>query len=135
VLVATGHLGTDEVEALVPAARDAGCRRLLVQHAGFPVPGVPHERLGRLVRAGAVVELTYLSVSPMWRTSTVSASAEIVRQLGGDAVVVASDAGQAHNPSPPEALRSFAQSLHESAAGWEDLRKALADTPRALIEP
>lgn len=43
--------------------------------------------------APAVVELTYLNVSPLWRTSTVELAAEALSCLGGDAVVVSSDAG------------------------------------------
>lgn len=97
------------------------------------MPALDADALEPLVRAGATVELTYLSVSPMWRASTVEATAELLRRLGGDHVVLSSDAGQAHNPSPPEALRSFAQSLYERGVPAEELTKALVDTPRRLI--
>ena len=135
VLVATGHLSAEEVHALVGAAVDAGCRRLLVQHVAFPVPDLSLEALEPLVRRGAVVELTYLSVSPMWRASTVEQAARLLQRLGGDNVVLSSDAGQSHNPSPPEALRSFAQAVHECGASAEDVAKAVGETPRRLVEP
>ena len=44
------------------------------------------------------------------------------------------DAGQAHNPSPPEALRSFAQALYEHGVAETDLTKSLHDTALRLIE-
>lgn len=133
-LVATGHLDGGEIAALLAAAREAGVRRFLVQHPFFTVPGLGAKELVPLVAQGAVVELTYLNVSPLWRTSTVALAAETLSRLGGDAVVVSSDAGQAHNPSPPEALRSFAQALHEQGVDEVDLAKALRDTPLRLIE-
>jgi hypothetical protein len=133
-LVATGHLDGAEIAALLAAARQAGVRRFLVQHPSFTVPALGSDELRPLVEQGAVVELTYLNVSPLWRTSTVSEAAEILTRLGGDAVVVSSDAGQAHNPAPPEALRSLAQALYEKGVAQAELSKALRDTPRRLLE-
>jgi Family of unknown function (DUF6282) len=132
-LVATGHLDGTEIVALLAAARQAGVRRFLVQHPTFTVPGLGIDELAELVQLGAVVELTYLNVSPLWRTSTVEQAAEMLARLGGDVVVVSSDAGQAHNPSPPEALRSFAEALHERGVAEPEVRKALCDTPLKLI--
>jgi Family of unknown function (DUF6282) len=133
-LVATGHLDRSEIAALLAAARDSGVGRFLVQHPFFTVPGLGADELEALVDQGAVVELTYLNVSPLWRTSTVEQAAETLSRFGGDAVVVSSDAGQAHNPSPPEALRSFAQALHEHGVAETELTKALRDTPLRLVE-
>jgi predicted metal-dependent TIM-barrel fold hydrolase len=76
----------------------------------------------------------HLNVSPLWRTSTVEQAAETLSRLGGDAVVVSSDAGQAHNPSPPEALRSFAQALYERGVAKTELTRALRDMPLRLLE-
>jgi Family of unknown function (DUF6282) len=133
-LVATGHLDGSEIAALLAAARQAGVWRFLVQHPFFTVPGLSGDELDPLVEQGAIVELTYLNVSPLWRTSTIEQAAETLARLGGDAVVVSSDAGQAHNPSPPEALRSFAQAVHEHGVDEAELTKALRDTPLQLVE-
>jgi Family of unknown function (DUF6282) len=132
-LVATGHLDGGEIRALLSTAREAGVQRFLVQHPSFTVPGLGMSELEPLVEQGAVVELTYLNVSPLWRTSTVEQGAEILARLGGEAVILSSDAGQAHNPSPPEALRSFAQALYEQGIAESELAKTLRDTPRRLL--
>jgi Family of unknown function (DUF6282) len=132
-LVATGHLDGGEIRALLRTARQAGVQRFLVQHPSFTVPGLGMSELEPLVEQGAVVELTYLNVSPQWRTSTVEQEAEILARIGGQAVILSSDAGQAHNPSPPEALRSFAQALHEHGIAKAELAKTLRDTPRRLL--
>lgn len=133
VLVATGHLSAVEVAELHRCAVAAGVRRFLLQHPCFPVPALSTEALEPLVRAGAVVELTYLSVSPRWQTSTVDEAAALLLRFGGEHVVLSSDAGQDHSPAPPEALRAFAQSLYERGVPEAELRKALVDTPSRLL--
>jgi uncharacterized protein DUF6282 len=133
VLVATGHLSGVEVAALQRCAAAAGVRRFLVQHPCFPVPALSTDELEPLVRAGAAVELTYLSISPLWQTSTIGEAAALLRRFGGERVVLASDAGQAHSPAPPDALAAFAQSLHEYGVPEPELRKALIDTPSRLL--
>lgn len=132
-LLATGHVSAREVQAIVPAARDAGVTRVLIQHPCFPTPALGIEALRPLVAQGAVVELTYLTVSPAWNTSTLAEAAHVLRELGGDNVVISSDAGQPHNPSPPEALRSFAQAIHEQEVTHDDVRRAVRDTPARLL--
>jgi hypothetical protein len=133
VLVATGHLSGPEVAELHRCAAAAGVRRFLVQHPCFPVPELSAEELEPLVRAGATVELTYLSISPLWQTSTIAEAAALLRRFGGERVVLSSDAGQAHNPAPPDALQAFAQSLYDHGVPEPELRKALVDTPSRLL--
>ena len=133
-LVATGHLSAKEVAEVVRRAVAAGVHRLLVQHPCFPVPALPADELEPLVRAGAVLELTALSVSPAWHTSTIAEAAALLQRFGGEHVVLSSDAGQAESPPPPEALRAFAQSLHEAGVPEGELRKALVATPTRLLD-
>jgi hypothetical protein len=133
VLVATGHLSGAEVAELQRCAAAAGVRRFLVQHPCFSVPALSAAELEPLVRAGATVELTYLSISPLWQTSTIAEAAALLHRFGGERVVLSSDAGQDHSPAPPDALAAFAQSLHEYGVPEPELRKALVDTPSRLL--
>jgi len=130
--LATGHVAAAALPAVQACARDAGLDRLLLQHPLLSVPGLDPAGVAELAAGGGVVELTYLSVSPMWRETTMAACAEVARTLGPDRVVLSSDAGQRHNPSPPEALRAFAQGMHELGAG--DVRRMVTVVPARLIE-
>jgi predicted metal-dependent TIM-barrel fold hydrolase len=134
VLVATGHLSGGEVTELQRCASAAGVRRFLVQHPCFTVPALSAEALQPLVHAGATVELTYLSISPLWQTSTIAEAAALLRRFGGERVVLSGDAGQAHSPAPPDALGAFAQSLYEDGVPEAELRYALVDTPARLLD-
>lgn len=131
-LVATGHLGEAAIDAVLRVARDLGLTRLLVQHPCFSTPNLGLDAIARAVDTGAYVELTYLAVSPMWSETTLDRCVEVLRRFAGS-VVVSSDAGQAHSPAPPEALRSFAQSLHERGGPAEVVHRALVETPAELL--
>ena len=131
--LATGHVSANAVVAVQRHAGRLGLGRLLLQHPLLSVPGLDPDGAVELAAGGGIVELTYLSVSPMWRETTVAACAEVARRLGPDAVVLSSDAGQRHNPSPPEALRAFAQSVHEAGVPAAHVRRMLRETPAGLL--
>jgi hypothetical protein len=132
-LLATGHAGWDEVEAVLAAATDLGLERVLVQHVCFATPGPDLDAIVRAVGRGACVELTALAVSPRWGHATVAACAEAFRRAGDGAVVVSSDAGQAQEPAPPDALAAFAAALHEHGVPAAHVRRALRETPARLL--
>jgi hypothetical protein len=131
--LATGHASAAALPAVQACARELGLARLLLQHPLLSVPGLDPAAVVELADGGGVVELTYLSVSPMWRETTVAACAEVARRLGPERVVLSSDAGQLHNPAPPEALRAFAQCLHEEGVPAPDVRRMLGATPAGLL--
>jgi hypothetical protein len=131
--LATGHLAAAAVAVVQDRARRLHLDRLLLQHPLLSVPGLDPDDVVALAAGGGIVELTYLSVSPMWRETTVIACAEVARRLGPGAVVLSSDAGQRHHPSPPEALRAFAQSVHEAGVPVADVRRMLCETPAELL--
>ena len=57
----------------------------------------------------------------------------IMDALGYDNCVVMSDAGQSHNPLPPEAVWLYAQGLYEKGVSPGDLEKLVDKTPKALL--
>jgi hypothetical protein len=131
--LATGHVSAAALPAVQACARELGPERLLLQHPLLAVPGLEPAAIAELADGGGVVELTYLSVSPMWRDTTVAACAEVARRLGPERTVLSSDAGQRHNPAPHEALRAFAQSMHEAGVPAADVRRMLHETAAGLL--
>jgi hypothetical protein len=131
--LATGHASAAALPAVQACARELGLERLLLQHPLLAVPGLEPGAVVELAEAGGVVELTYLSISPMWRDTTVAACADVARRLGPERVVLSSDAGQVHNPAPPEALRVFAQSVHEAGVPAADVRRMVGETAAGLL--
>ena len=132
-VLATAHLSAEEVVALVPAALADGVEKVVITHPFFRTPGLDLETLAGLVGRGAYTEFVYTTLSPMWRHTDIDHVRAAVARLGAERCLLASDGGQRHNPSPPEGLRVFAQSLFERGVGEAEIGRMVRANPRALL--
>lgn len=130
----TGHLGLDEIIALRTFIAGEGYSvRLLLNHVFFAVPALRADRLEPLCGPDVYLETCSFSVSPLGRSTTISAIAEAVGRLDQANWILASDSGQPENPPSPEALRRFASSLREAGLPATRLHRMMRDTPRELL--
>ena len=136
--VATGHLGEDDVRALVLGCEEEGARCLLT-HVFFLDKS--EEFLVEMGHHGALFEVSASVAFPLehfmlrhhgggmqleWVASLVSA-------VGADRVVISSDCGQIHNSSPVEALRSFLNAVKAVGVAEDDIHAMIRSTPRTVL--
>lgn len=133
-VLATSHLSAAEIVTLVPIALKRGVQKVVITHPLFKVPHLDLETLADLARQGAYAEFAYNTVSPMWRSAKISDVRAAIARIGAERCLLVSDGGQRHNPSPPEGLRVFAQSLFESGVTEQELDLMLRANPRALLD-
>jgi hypothetical protein len=132
-ILGTAHLSPEEIRILVITAREQGVSRILITHPFFKVPGLDLHTINELVEKGATAEFGFCTVSPMWAYASVEKVKSAIKTLGVDNCVLVSDAGQRHNPMPPESLRVFAQSLFEQGLSREEIRMLIEENPARLI--
>ena len=70
----------------------------------------------------------------MWNHAPLTRVVEAINALGPERCILMSDAGQRHNPMPAEALRVFAQSVHESGISEEGVERMIKGNPLDLLE-
>lgn len=133
-VLGTSHLSPEEIRQLVVEARKAGVEKILIMHPLFKVPRLTMEQIAELVSHGAILELDYCGISPMWAEVKLDDLVRLVRTFGPGQCVLVSDSGQTHNPIPCEALRLLAQNLHERGISEEELRKMMVELPKQLLE-
>jgi Family of unknown function (DUF6282) len=133
-ILSTCHLSVPEIERLVPLARKRGVEKIMITHPFFKVPALDLETLKSLVAQGAYAEFGYCTVSPMWGHAPLAKVVEAIRAVGPEHSILMSDAGQRHNPMPAEALRVFAQSVHESGVSEDDVERMIKQNPLELLE-
>jgi hypothetical protein len=129
----TSHTSYAELRVIIPAAFEQGIKKVSLTHPFYKTPGLTLEQIQEFVGMGAIAEFGYCSVSPMWATATLGQVAEAIKTLGPENCVLMSDAGQRHNPIPPEALRIYAQSLFELGIGEEEIRTMICHNPARLV--
>jgi hypothetical protein len=133
-ILSTCHLSIREIELLVALARQRGVEKIMITHPFFKVPSLDLDTLKRLVDQGAYAEFGYCTVSAMWGHAPLTKVVEAIRAVGPERSILMSDAGQRHNPMPAEALRVFAQSVHESGISESDVGRMIRDNPLDLLE-
>lgn len=134
-VLATGHVSAAEIRWLLPVARAAGVRRLLLTHPGYTVPGMPAAETAELAeRFGAYAEITTFQLLHQPGT-TAARLAHYAARVGLDRVVLSSDAGQPDSPGPPEALELLVDSLAREGLDRGALRTCAAERPDALVTP
>lgn len=132
-VLATAHLSAAEIVALVPAALAGGVEKVVITHPFFRTPGLDLDTLAGLVEGGVYAEFVYNTLSPMWRHTDLATVRNAITRLGAGRCLLASDGGQRHNPSPPEGLRVFAQSLFELGITQAEIDFMVRVNPRALL--
>lgn len=133
-VLATGHLSTEEIGWLVPVAKGAGVRRILLTHPTFRLPAMSADEVGELVGAGCVAEITaYQLLEP--RDVGAARLAALIRAIGYEHVVLSSDVGQPSSPSPPDAISFLIETLTSAGLDAAALAACASDIPRALVSP
>jgi len=137
VVLGTGHISVQETMALVPAARTAGVRRILITHPSAPFTDFSLDQQRDLARQGCFFEHCWVFTTPLLkRMGNDVDPARIlndIRQVGWETAVLSTDYGQADNPSPVEGLRAFAAACLAGGFTEAQVRRMGAENPAALV--
>jgi hypothetical protein len=137
VILGTGHISVKETLALVPAARTAGVRRILITHPSAPFTDFPLDQQRELARRGCFFEHCWVFTTPLLKQmGNYVDPARIlndIRQVGWETAVLSTDYGQADNPSPVEGLRASVAACLADGFTEEQVRRMGAENPAALV--
>jgi hypothetical protein len=131
LVLATGHVGRDEVFFLMERARRAGVRRIVVTHPAHDPPGLSLAEMQALAAGGAYIELSYILLD----IGTVSAeeTARAFRAVGAARIVLTTDFGQVDRMTPAEGLARFATALADEGIGPDEIAMAMKTNPWRLV--
>jgi hypothetical protein len=143
LVVHTGHASAEEALALIAAARDAGCDRIVVTHAQLDVVGMTEAQMKQAAAMGARLELCALLMlvgaeAPLeWmRHSTripPGDTAARIRSVGVEHFVLGTDLGQTGNPTPADGLQMFVAELQAAGITRDEIQTMGRESPGALL--
>ncbi|WP_143053780.1 DUF6282 family protein [Parapedobacter koreensis] len=143
LVLATGHLSAEEMVALVKEAVRQGVANILITHCLADWPNLTHAQMTELAKAGALLELTYLSylsgpqapVNFLKNSKHVSMQtmAEAIKTIGAEHFIISSDLGQTGNPIPPDGMKLFIAMLMENGITAEEVRWMIRRNPARLL--
>jgi uncharacterized protein DUF6282 len=133
-VLASGHLPPASIIAVFEAARDAGVRRMIVNHPNFVIEASKDE-VRTMVELGAVIEHSlcmYDEESSFcnWRIDTL---VDWIRWVGPEHSSLGSDLGQANNPFPVDSFHKICSRLIEAGMTEREVRSIVADNPARLV--
>ncbi len=133
-VLASGHMPPRSILAVFAAARDAGVRRMVVNHPNFVIEA-SRDEVRRMVELGAVIEHSlcmYDEESSFcnWQVDTL---VEWIRWVGPEHSSLGSDLGQAGKPYPVDAFRKICARLLDAGFTEREVRMLVADNPARLI--
>jgi hypothetical protein len=131
--LATGHVGFDEIRALVAEAEAQDFRKLILTHPYDKAPGLTLAQVESLARPHVRIEFVFCSITPNWRFTDAAAIAHCMKTIGPARFVISSDGGQAHNPMPADGYRRFVDVLHAEGIAAGDFRVMCRDNGDFLV--
>jgi hypothetical protein len=134
VVLATGHIGPKEIDAVVTRATELGIRRMIITHPMFLVDAGMYD-MKRWVKKGAYLEFTAINsfLESTLYTLPPAKIAEVIKSVGADRVILSSDAGLKGNGKPFENVLKVLELLHEAGVSGNDLRKLVVENPGAVM--
>jgi hypothetical protein len=131
MILATGHLGGDEIRALVKAGKEMGLKKILVTHAEFPSQNLSPAEQRELADMGAIIEHCFTTMHT--NKAPWDAVFESIRAVGPERCLISTDLGQPINPPVSEGFAMFAQKLLDAGFTVEEIRHMAVTNAAALI--
>lgn len=135
-ILSAGHLPPRSILALLEAAREAGVRRMVVNHPDFIIEA-SRDEVARMLELGAYVEHSLCmyekesSFHQDW--GEIDHLVEWIRFVGPERSLLGSDLGQQDNPLPGDAFRRICSRLLEAGLTEMELRQVVATNGASLL--
>ncbi|HUA71390.1 MAG TPA: DUF6282 family protein [Solirubrobacteraceae bacterium] len=117
--LATGHLGRDEIFAVVDAAVDAGVETIVVTHPEFPSQDLTVEDQNALADKGALLERCF--TTPHTGKVTWEHWLANIRATGAERSVLSTDLGQVFNPPVEDGMALMVDRLLDAGFTEEEI--------------
>jgi hypothetical protein len=116
MVLATGHLGRDDIFTVVDAAVQEGVRQIVITHPEFPSQNLSIEDQRDLAQRGALLERCF--TTPHTGKVSWERWIENIRATGAEHSVLSTDLGQVFNPAVEDGMGLMVDRL--LAAGFDD---------------
>jgi Family of unknown function (DUF6282) len=130
LVLATGHIGREEVFAVVDSALDAGIEHVVVTHPDYPAQAFSTEEQVELARRGAWIERCF--TTPHTGKVSWEQWLESTRAVGAERCFLSTDLGQTANPPVEDGLPLLADRLLDAGFSEEDVRTMAVTNTRKI---
>ena len=133
LVLATGHLGSEEILTVTAAASEAGVRRIIITHPEFTSQRLPVSEQKELAERGALLERCF--TTPYTGKVSWEQMVENIRAVGPRHSFLSSDLGAPSGPPVEDGLALMADFLLNAGFSDEDVHTMAVVNTRMLAAP
>ncbi len=133
VLLATGHVSSEEALLLVREASAMGVKKILINHPDDRVCKFPRDAQLEMIRHGAILEQALITTMPGWGEMTIRDIAARIHSFGAENCILVTDFGQAHHEIPTDGLKRFVRGLLASGISQKEIHVMSCVNPCNLL--
>ena len=134
IALASSHVSPAEAMVLVKAAREAGVKRITITHPHASFLAYAKDQMIELGRLGAKLEFHFAFTTQAVRDPLrVTDLAKVIRVIGPEHCILATDGGQAINPPPHEMLRLFIAGMLEEGFSDDEIQIMTIGNPSWIL--
>jgi hypothetical protein len=130
MLLATGHLGRDEIFAVVDAALQEDVREIVITHPEFPSQSLSQEDQRALAARGALLERCF--TTPHTGKVAWEVWIENIRAAGPEHSVLSTDLGQMFNPEVEDGMALMVDRLLDAGLQEEEVHVMAVQNTRRV---
>ncbi|MCX6993693.1 MAG: DUF6282 family protein [Kiritimatiellaeota bacterium] len=130
------HAGTKQRFVIIKEARKLGVKKMVITHPNWNVTKATHQQMAEMGRMGAYIGLFMYGDVPNFNNPNCDPMEmfEIIKKVGPEHIVLASDLGTVVNMPPWEGMKLFVRILLANGVKKSDIRKMCRNNPAALLE-
>ncbi|AXL21008.1 DUF6282 family protein [Megasphaera stantonii] len=126
-----GHIGMEEVKALIPVAKACGVKKIVYNHPNNPINAASLEEQQWLVSQGVLLERCVVDLVQGladWKIIL-----KEIRETGVENNIFSTDLGQFTNIAPTKGLELAHDILLENHFNTQEISKLICENPRELL--
>jgi hypothetical protein len=134
-VLATGHISIEEAMLLVPAAKKAGIKKIVVTHPTSPMEKYSIDDMKEIVSKGATMlehvvnDITHQMRNPI----APSVIADAIKAVGAESTIMSTDSGQAINPPPTISMENFIREMLDLGISEKEIIIMTRDNPAKML--
>lgn len=130
------HAGTKQRFVIIREAKKLGVKKIVITHPNWNVTKATHEQMAEMGKMGAYIGLFMYGDVPNFNNPNCDPMEmfEIIRKVGPEHIVLASDLGTVVNMPPWEGMKLFMRILLANGVGRKAIRKMCVENSSALLE-
>lgn len=129
------HAGTKQRFVVIREAKKIGVKKFVITHPNWNVTKATHEQMAEMAGLGAYIGLFMYGDVPNFNNPNCDPMEmfEIIKKVGPDHIVLASDLGTVVNMPPWEGMKLFVRILLAVGQSKDDIRKMAKENASRLL--